>query len=86
MVWPRMGSLESRTERLEGPIAVGQILTIPAGCLADFDRDGAANTQDVLAFLNAWNAGDPRADLNGDGSNDTRDVLIFLNEWVLGCG
>jgi|GEM_PF-2295293 len=86
VVWPRMGSLESRTERLEGPIGVDQILTIHSGCLADFDRDGVANTRDVLAFLNAWNAGDPRADLNGDGSNDTRDVLLFLNEWVLGCG
>ncbi len=85
VVWPRMGSLESRTERYDGPIAVNQILTLEPGCLGDYDRDGTSNTVDVLAFLNGWNAGDPLADLNGDGVNDTRDVLIFLNEWALGC-
>ena len=43
------------------------------------------NTQDVLAFLNAWVAGDSRADVNGDGAVDTRDVLAFLNLWNAGC-
>lgn len=86
VVWPRLGSIESRTERYDGPIAVNQTLTLEPGCLADYNRDGTSNTVDVLAFLNGWNAGDPLADLNGDGLNDTRDVLLFLNEWALGCG
>lgn len=86
VVWPRMGSVASRTERFDGPFAADQIVTLLNGCLADFDGDGASNTRDVLAFLNGWNAGDPRADLNGDGANDTRDVLLFLNEWAIGCG
>jgi hypothetical protein len=56
-----------------------------AGCDADFNGDGQVNTQDVLAFLNAWAAQDPRADFNGDGSINTQDVLAFLNAWAAGC-
>ena len=54
-------------------------------CVADFNGDGAVNTQDVLAFLNAWNAGDSSADINGDGTINTQDVLAFLNVWNAGC-
>jgi hypothetical protein len=57
-----------------------------AQCPADFNGDGVVNTIDVLAFLNAWTAHDPRADFNGDGTIDTRDVLAFLNAWSAGCG
>ena len=57
----------------------------PAACPGDFNRDGTVNTQDVLAFLNAWNAGEIRADANRDGEIDTRDVLAFLNQWTAGC-
>ncbi|MFG0244005.1 MAG: S8 family serine peptidase [Phycisphaerales bacterium JB054] len=58
---------------------------LDAGCVADFNGDGAVNTNDVLAFLNAWNDGDPRADINGDGNINTNDVLAFLNLWNAGC-
>lgn len=54
-------------------------------CPADFNGDGEVNTQDVLAFLNAWGAGDPRGDFNGDGAVNTQDVLAFLNAWSAGC-
>ena len=54
-------------------------------CPADFNNDGAVNTLDVLAFLNAWSAGDPSADFNGDGTVNTLDVLAFLNAWSAGC-
>jgi hypothetical protein len=54
-------------------------------CIADFNGDGSVNTQDVLAFLNAWSARDPSADVNGDGVVDTLDVLAFLNAWNFGC-
>lgn len=56
-----------------------------ASCPADFNGDGDLNTLDVLAFLNAWNADDPRADFNGDGEINTLDVLAFLNAWNAGC-
>jgi hypothetical protein len=55
------------------------------GCVADFDSNGTVDTQDVLAFLNAWNASDPSADINGDGSINSQDVLAFLNLWNAGC-
>ncbi len=54
-------------------------------CPGDFNNDGNKDTQDVLAFLNAWTAGDRRADWNQDGSIDTRDVLHFLNDWLTLC-
>lgn len=67
-------------------LGAGIVIAIAAqGCVADFDGDGEVNTLDVLAFLNAWTAGDPRADVNGDGVVDTRDVLTFLNVWSAGC-
>ena len=56
-----------------------------SGCVADFNGDGTVNTQDVLAFLNAWTAGDSSADINGDGTVNTQDVLAFLNLWTAGC-
>ncbi|VAX40134.1 hypothetical protein MNBD_PLANCTO03-1305 [hydrothermal vent metagenome] len=54
-------------------------------CVADFNGDGDVNTLDMLAFLNAWNAGDSSADVNGDGDVNTLDVLEFLNLWNVGC-
>lgn len=55
------------------------------GCVADFNGDGSVDTRDVIAFLNAWNAGDDSADIDGNGIVDTRDVLAFLNLWNAGC-
>lgn len=55
------------------------------GCLADFNDDTTVNTQDVLAFLNAWNAGESSADINADQTVNTQDVLAFLNLWTAGC-
>jgi plastocyanin len=60
-------------------------VTVEEACAADFNGDGTVNTQDVLAFLNAWNARDPRSDFNGDGNINTQDVLAFLNAWTAGC-
>ena len=54
-------------------------------CPADYNDDTIINTLDVLAFLNGWNAQDPRADFNGDGEFTTEDVMDFLNAWVSGC-
>ncbi|MFG0260024.1 MAG: GC-type dockerin domain-anchored protein [Phycisphaerales bacterium JB041] len=54
-------------------------------CDADFNGDGGVNTLDVLAFLNAWTAGEEAADFNSDGTVNTLDVLAFLNAWTAGC-
>lgn len=65
-------------------VATGQ-LDVTDSCVADFNSDGEVNTQDVLAFLNAWSAGESEADINGDGTVNTLDVLEFLNVWSTGC-
>jgi len=52
---------------------------------ADFNDDASVNTLDVLAFLNAFVAGDDSADFNGDGTVNTIDVVAFLNAWTEGC-
>jgi hypothetical protein len=59
--------------------------TIAAPCAADYNGDGTLNTQDVLAFLNDWAAGDSQADWNNDGNVNTLDVLAFLNAYAAGC-
>ncbi|MCW5774914.1 MAG: hypothetical protein KIS87_00510 [Phycisphaeraceae bacterium] len=58
---------------------------MPWWCVADFNRDGVVNTLDVLAFLNAYAAGDASADINRDGVINTLDVLAFLNAYTAGC-
>ena len=63
----------------------GLVVVLPVECPADFNADGEVNTLDVLAFLNAWSAGDPSADFNADGVINTLDVLAFLNAWSAGC-
>lgn len=59
--------------------------TAPGTCPADFNDDNTVDTQDVLAFLNAWVERDQTADFNGDGTVNTADVLDFLNAWNTGC-
>ena len=68
-----------------GDVCIRVFYAVPPACQADFNGDGAVNTLDVLAFLNAWVAGDSSADINGDGSVNTLDVLAFLNLWTAGC-
>ncbi|HZW09158.1 MAG TPA: FG-GAP-like repeat-containing protein [Phycisphaerales bacterium] len=68
-----------------GDVSIRVFYAVPPACTADFNGDGAVNTLDVLSFLNAWNADDPRADINGDGTINTQDVLAFLNLWNAGC-
>jgi hypothetical protein len=54
-------------------------------CAADFNYDGAVNSLDFIAFLNAFTAGDPSADFNGDGAINSLDFIAFLNAFTAGC-
>jgi hypothetical protein len=54
-------------------------------CPADFNGDGVVNSQDFVAFLNAFTASDPSADFNGDGVVNSQDFVSFLNAFVAGC-
>jgi hypothetical protein len=54
-------------------------------CRVDLNGDGVVDFNDLLEFLNLYNAGDPVADFNGDGVIDFNDFLAFLNEFNAGC-
>jgi hypothetical protein len=56
-----------------------------ADCPPDFNGDGVVNSQDFVAFLNAFVAGDLSADFNGDGVINSQDFVAFLNAFVAGC-
>jgi hypothetical protein len=58
---------------------------LPDDCPPDFNGDGSVDSQDFIAFLNAFTAGDPSADFNNDGSVDSQDFIAFLNAFVAGC-
>ena len=58
---------------------------LPPPCEADFNGDGTVNSQDFIAFLNAFTAGDPSADFNEDGTVNSQDFIAFLNAFVAGC-
>jgi hypothetical protein len=68
-----------------GAVDAAGIVFTADPCPQDFNGDGQVNTQDFLAYLNAWVAGDPRADWNDDGTVNTQDFLAYLNSWVAGC-
>jgi arylsulfatase A-like enzyme len=57
-----------------------------AGCCpADRNCDGVVDFNDVLEYLNLYNASDPRADLNDDGTVDFNDLLEYVNLYNAGC-
>jgi hypothetical protein len=48
-------------------------------CAADLNGDGVVDFNDLLEFLNLFNAGHGLADVNRDGVVDFNDFLEFLN-------
>lgn len=50
-------------------------------CTADWNMDAVIDTRDIISFLRAWAASDPRADLDGDGVVEFDDFLLFLRLW-----
>lgn len=84
-----IGSIASFGEDARGELYIcdlgGEVFRVRPRCRADVNGDGAADTQDVLAFLNLWNADDPGADFDDDGTINTQDVLAYLNAWNAGC-
>ncbi len=84
-----INSISSFGEDANGELYIcdlgGELYRILPRCRADLNGDAMSNTQDVLLFLNLWNANDPASDFTGDGLINTQDVLAFLNEWNAGC-
>ena len=77
------GFAQSAEIRL-GKMALAVLQWNPA-CAADWNGDGLVNTQDFLAYLGDWSAGNAVADLNGDGTVNTQDFLAYLGLWSAGC-
>lgn len=68
------------------PVEVTSPVTLWAEpCAADFNGDRQADSQDVIAFLNAFTTGLPSADFNGDGVINSQDLISFLDAFVAGC-
>jgi hypothetical protein len=97
-IHPRRGSQSgthlNRVVAAQGDIAIlveftdgtfAQIAGDVAPCLGDFNGNGGVNSLDLLAFLNAWVAGDARADVDEDGEITTLDVIWFLRALNLEC-
>jgi hypothetical protein len=70
----------STTTRYEALMWVG-----PLPCTADFNHDGAVNSQDYFDFLTAFFALDPAADFNHSGSVDSQDFFDFLATFFAPC-
>lgn len=54
-------------------------------CPADFNADGAVNSQDFFSFLTAFFMGSPGADVNADGAVNSQDYFDFLGFFFAGC-
>ncbi len=58
----------------------------PARCPADWNDDGAINSNDISAFLSSWldavQNSLPTADFNADGHVNSNDISAFLAAWL----
>ncbi len=85
ILWPRRGTLASRTDIFTGPIPADQILALTPRCTADHDDSGFIDTDDFDAFVHAFAAGEPAADADGSGFIDTDDFSAFVLAFEAGC-
>ncbi len=58
---------------------------IGSRCPSDVDGSGGVDGDDVIAFFDAWDAGEPDGDVNADGAIDGDDVIGFFAGWDRGC-
>jgi hypothetical protein len=86
VLWPREGSLASRTQRFDGPFDANQILTFSADAAipGDFNGDGCVDQSDLGTLLASYNL-DDGGDLDGDGDTDQADLGILLGNFGEGC-
>jgi hypothetical protein len=79
------GAATARTEYFRGTGALFATLPFPPACAADFNADGAVNSQDFFDFLAAFFAGTPSADFNHDGVVNSQDFFELLTALFAGC-
>lgn len=80
-----VSALVDARDSLTGTAFASWTLDFQLFCPADYDTNGAVNTTDRDAFLNAWNAGSLDADINGNGAVDTGDRTAYLLAFSAGC-
>jgi cytochrome c peroxidase len=61
------------------------ILGVAPTCRADFNADGAVNSQDFFGFLGAFFAQDNAADFDASGAVTSADFFAFLGVFFSGC-
>ncbi|MBY0112772.1 MAG: CRTAC1 family protein [Phycisphaerales bacterium] len=92
VLWPRRGSVASRTQVFTGPFAADTIIDLSpnALCLADLDADRAVDDADFVLFAASYNlllcsdTGQPAdcpADLNSDGVVNDADFIRFAQAY-----
>ncbi len=53
-------------------------------CFGDYNDDGGIDSDDVIAFFNAWDASEPCADVDRSRGIDSDDVIQFFESWDSG--
>ncbi len=61
------------------------VLPMCVPCLADFNRDGEVNSQDLFDFVAAFFESLPSADFNMDGEPNSQDFFDFIGAFFSGC-
>jgi len=84
---PVAGNVELGLYKVVSPQTLFIPAVVPAGapCPADLNCDGVVDFNDLLEYLNRYNAQLPSADLNGDGVVDFNDLLEYLNRYNTAC-
>lgn len=52
---------------------------------ADYDHDSGVTIDDLIAYLEDFENGDPATDMNCDQGITIDDLLIYLDEFERGC-
>lgn len=77
-------TMSGGTFQLTGGFWAG--VTTPPACLPDLaPPEGVLDLADVLAFVAAFQAGDPLVDFDGNGLFDLIDAVTFATAFTAGC-
>ncbi|HEX8877127.1 MAG TPA: CRTAC1 family protein [Phycisphaerales bacterium] len=92
VLWPRRGSIASRTQVFQGPFDANAVLTLNANplCLADLDANRVVDDADFVLFAASYNLllcsdpGQPTdcpSDLDSDGLVTDKDFVLFAQAY-----
>jgi len=79
---PATGTLVVQTWDFRGEIRPVRT-EIGIRCPADVDGDDDVDSDDIVRFFRAWEAGE--ADYDGDDDTDSDDIIVFFGRWDTGC-